>query len=277
MKHKAKPETDLASIIEETDGVFSVDDIQWGDNSTQDEELDITVNDQEEKVDLDDDNGLGWRLAVSAQNNRQTAIYFFRRLREISTTLSDVIAVNDTSVPTQEFAASELTSIADRWNIPFALRFEGGHWFLMLKPPEKHNDSYRVLTYNPFYEIEEFKQMSSSYNGEVDSTTLANNGIFVNSLANEQFTSGEYDLAFPIDEDTANKAELVKAKKVNLQPRRDVYNCGPATLLMAAIRAGMKRGNNLFKDLGREVMQNDLSTNDVLFTLLTREEILEQS
>lgn len=271
-----------ANLIENVERVLSVDDIQWSETETpysveelfgqEDEsvgadELDINILTEEE-------NSFALRLAVSAQNNRDTAKWFFKRLRQVGKSIMPTVQ-NDVANETQYFGGTELGDIAGKWGIPLAIYQQGRHWFLMLKPPEQHTTGWRFLAYNPYEDSELWVDMPN-FPGVVTTNSLQENMIYTNTFGLNALVNGQYDLSLPVDDEIANNYDLIAAKRAGLQPRIDAQNCGPACLLMAAIRSGIQIEPNGFQLAGRDEMKTDLSTPDQQFEILTREEILQQ-
>lgn len=274
---------EIVSLVENAEQALSVDDIQWGETETpytveelfgQDNDIQSTDGPLEINILTEQENSLAFRLAVSAQNNRETAMWFFKRLRQVGRLIVPTIQ-NSVEDETQYFGGTELGDIAGRWGIPLAIYQQGRHWFLMLKSPEKYTDGWRFLAYNPYEDAELWVDMPN-YSGVVDTSSLQENMIYTNTFGLNALINNQYDFSLPIDDEIANNYNLATAKRVGLQPRIDAQNCGPACLLMAAIRSGIQAEPNGFQLAGRDRMMADLSTADQQFQILTRDEILQQ-
>jgi len=273
-----------ANLIENVERVLSVDDIQWSETDTPysveelfgQEDQNLGTDALEINILTDEENTFALRLAVSAQNNKETAVWYFQRLRQVAQTLP-VFIQNNVKDSSQFFGGSDLAELAHRWNIPLVVKQQGRHWFLMLSSPQQIDGAWKFLAYNPYQDEEVWMDLPDYESGKTDLTKyLHEQTIFANADGLKGLQESSYDLALPIDIELANSAELTRAKRANLQPRIDAQNCGPACLLMAAIRAGLHDDNSLFIDVGKQLMEADLSTTDEPFHILSKDEIIQQ-
>lgn len=222
------------------------------------------------------------RLMVSAVTNQLRAQdTFFPNLRQKMGDLLPGWSGYQNPEGREWFSNDDLITLADRWAIPLGLVLvHDNHWNLMLEPPiqELNRDSgrwrWKVLVYNPWHQEgageNEYVYLNDDFKGDVvDGFDLMRANIYINRLAFEQLRDGDYKLSLYGDREIADNHDVYRAKTTNLQPSWDGSNCGPACLMMAAMREGVKEGWNAFKDSGRDRLYQDIG-----LKIMAREEIL---
>jgi len=214
------------------------------------------------------------RFVVSAESNRQAAALFMRTLRERTNAILEFRGgahYDYVENKQQEYASLDLIDLAAEWQVPLALVVVGGnHYNLLLKQPAQFNGSWRALVYDPLIGNERYIDLPNWKQEGATVISAFNAGVACSNKVLEEIINGSYDLRLLGDESFAHNTSLGDAKSTRVQ--FDGYNCGPACLFMAALRAGAIPGWNGFKFAGREALERDVG-----LRVLTRKEILQKN
>ncbi len=162
--------------------------------------------------------------------------------------------------PNEDFNWTYLYAISERWNLPLIMvklgsREVGGHFTLALKRPEQQPDgSWRVLIYDPLNRGERWQNLPKDWqtnrSGEAE--------VSMNELAGR---ATKYDLTLPGEEQMADRAGLLEAKRQKFQ--FDSNNCGAFSLFAAALRTAMKVDSlDPFCMIGIPKLEQDTIDND---------------
>ncbi len=202
-------------------------------------------------------------LYITSQTNREAASIFVSSLRP---KMKDLIAKTTISSPTHSsynngewFSGSDLFALAQRWQLPMVFyRSAGTHWVLCLRAPERTAKGWRVLTYNPTQNNEEWMDLSKWSETAADPDEIfkgSQAAVYANELAVEMLKNKSYDLSLSGDQELADHPELYAAKQTKVQFNAE--DCGPLCLYATALRWAMKPEWNEFKFSGRDILQQD--------------------
>ncbi len=165
----------------------------------------------------------------------------------------------------------EIIALADRWHVPI-LFFKNvkdpahsqEHYLLALKLPERTNNGWNVLVYDPMIggethlKLDDWDPRAANVHEFLQKEGMET-GAFCNSAGFDQIKEQTYTYALAGDVEIARDAHLFEAKQAKLQ--FNIVDCGPMVLFMAMIRAGIKDdrgGFNTFKFSGCEQLERDL-------------------
>jgi hypothetical protein len=235
---------------------------------------DETVGDEVEEITIELGMEPAVELGVSAQRNQASAQKFFRNLRRDTAQIlaeeqwESLSTLNRASYEgTRWYQLVDLVALANRWLLPVVIfRKQESHYLLVLKPPELIEDSYQVLVYDPIQGGERYMQLPN-FSGQITPDDLRSQNFFFSRSARNLLEEGRYNLSLYSDTHIASNPELHQAKTTEVQ--FDGWNCGPACLFMAAIRAGAQADWSEFKFAGRDKLHEDTD-----LYVYTREEIL---
>lgn len=209
------------------------------------------------------------KIYVSEGTNQTSAMEFVRSLRGITEELLGENSSGRSYVHNEDYAALDLLNLAHRWSLPVVLLRRGedvkfGHWVLGLAQPQRFNDSWRILVYDPLRNGEDWQELRD-WRGFEDEGSLSVNQIFASEHGWQALRKNSYNLSLRGDSELAD--QIVKAKEARFQ--FNVVDCGPLCLYAAALRQGVKPDQNEFKVSGREKLESDTG-----LKVLTREELV---
>ncbi|MBI4058334.1 hypothetical protein HY408_01065 [Candidatus Gottesmanbacteria bacterium] len=194
------------------------------------------------------------KVIVSAQENMEVAPGFSSRLRQNINQLTGTKTKYD---ETTEFFSSDLLDLSERWQLPLILvrlgNYRFGHYALALKKPEQDaSGKWRVLIYDPMEGGESWLELPEEAMKYAFADPRKTNVLL---LSNPLAYHGPYDLTVQGDVDFADSPKVIQAKLARVQ--FDIHNCGPMSLMMAAVRQAFKEGPNDFKTEGIQRLEID--------------------
>lgn len=210
-------------------------------------------------------------IALTAETNLAASKIFVDNLRRKT---PEIMRQRFNSEPThpsytnnEEYSGPDLSRIADSWMLPALLLLKGGrHWVLALKEPEREASGWRALIYDPLIGHEDWMRLENWITDYSDPDNIIRCGGYTGAEGLRALQRGTYNLSLEGDRELADQADLLTAKQARTQ--FNSWDCGPLCLFAAALREGVKTGQNEFKFIGRDILLRDTGVR-----ILTREEI----